>query len=63
MRNFVKRFTDSEDGNAVIDWVVLTAGIVTLGITVGIMISASSNSVATDINSAMEEMEPQTVGS
>jgi Flp pilus assembly pilin Flp len=63
MRNFVKRFTENEEGNAVVDWVVLTAGIVTLGITVGIMIAASSNSVATDINTAMESMEPAMTGS
>ena len=35
MLNFIKNFTNDEDGAVTVDWVVLTAAIVALGLIVG----------------------------
>lgn len=57
------RFLNDDNGNAVIDWTVLSAGVVTLGVTIGVMIVASTQDVSTDINSSIEASEPaQSVG-
>lgn len=58
MKTLLDRVWLDEDGNAGIDWIVLTAGIVMLGLTVGIAISTPANDVATDINASLDSLEP-----
>ena len=60
MKNMLKNFARNEDGNTVIDWIVLTSGLVLLGVTVGVAISTPANEVATNINTSMESLEPPT---
>ena len=60
MWNLVKSFWLNIDGNASIDWIVLTAGLVTLGLTVGIAISTPVDTVASNIGTAMQTIEPAT---
>ncbi len=56
----LKNFAKDTDGNTTIDWIVLTAALVTLGLSVGVSISASANGVADNINTAMVAIEPKT---
>ncbi len=58
MFKLLKSFAKDTDGNTTIDWIVLTAALVTLGLSVGVSISASANGVADDINTAMVSLEP-----
>ena len=55
MLNFIKNFRNDEDGAVTVDWVVLTAAIVILGLLVGSTVSdgasALANSVAEDLGS------------
>ncbi len=55
MTNFIKNFRNDEDGAVTVDWVVLTAAIVGLGIavltTVGKGTVDRSTTLATDIGS------------
>ena len=60
MRRAVWNFLSSEDGNATIDWIVLTAAIVMLGLTVGVTISRPAGDLANDIGAAMDRIAPQT---
>ena len=55
----ILNFWNNDAGNATIDWVVLMAGIVSLGMAVGTAVSSNATDVADDINVVMEEMEPQ----
>ena len=58
MFKLLKNVGKKTNGNVTIDWIVLSAGIVTLGLTVGVSISAPANGVADDINTAMVAIEP-----
>jgi len=49
MLNFIKNFRNDEDGAVTVDWVVLTAAIVALGLLVGGAISDSAGTAATNI--------------
>ena len=57
MINFIKNFRKDEDGAVTVDWVVLTAAIVGLGIaavsTVSTGISTAATSLSTDLNTDM----------
>ena len=50
MLNFIKNFRNDEDGAVTVDWVVLTAAIVLLGLAVG---SAVSTGTQDSANSAI----------
>ncbi|MGR3662886.1 MAG: hypothetical protein ACU0CA_17155 [Paracoccaceae bacterium] len=63
MRNFVLGFIRDENGNAVIDWLVLTASVAVLGFAVGVMITASSTQAANGLSSSMEAMQSESTGS
>ncbi|MCB6179672.1 hypothetical protein LHP98_16235 [Rhodobacter sp. Har01] len=56
MLNIVRRFKRDEDGAVTVDWVVLTAAIVALGLVVMSAIRPAitglSNSIATEIDEA-----------
>ena len=54
-----KRFKDDEDGAVTVDWVVLTAAIVGLGVAVIGSVRTATTSLGTKISSAVES---QTVG-
>jgi Flp pilus assembly pilin Flp len=49
MLNFIKTFRADEDGAVTVDWVVLTAAVVGLGIAIGGSIDSSATALANDI--------------
>ena len=49
MLNFIKNFRNDEDGAVTVDWVVLTAAIVALGLAVGCTVSTGANNLATQV--------------
>lgn len=59
MTNFFKTFANDESGAVTVDWVVLTAAIVGLGIGVIGTLAGSSSNVASNISS---EVAAITVG-
>lgn len=54
MLNFIKNFRNDEDGAVTVDFVVLTAAIVLLGLVVGTAISQGAQTLATDIKADVE---------
>ena len=58
MLKFIENFRNDEDGAVTVDFVVLTAAIVVLGLAVGGAISAGARDLANDIQ---EELEGQAV--
>ena len=50
MLNFIKNFRNDEDGAVTVDWVVLTAAIVALGLAVGSTVSGGITTASTNIN-------------
>lgn len=54
--NLVKRFQKDEDGAVTVDWVVLTAAIVGLGIAVLTSVSGGTTSLADKISSSLSAM-------
>ncbi len=46
MLNFIKNFRNDEDGAVTVDWVVLTAAIVLLGLAVGNAVSTGTQGAA-----------------
>ena len=58
--NFVKTFKRDEDGTVTVDWVVLTAAIVGLGIAVLTSVSGGTTSLANKISS---NLASQTIAS
>jgi Flp pilus assembly pilin Flp len=55
MLNFIKNFRADEDGAVTVDWVVLTAAIVGLGIAVLATVSGGANDLATGIGAELTE--------
>lgn len=53
MLNFIKNFRNDEDGAVTVDWVVLTAAIVALGLVVGNAVSTGASTKAATIVSQM----------
>lgn len=53
MLNFIKNFRNDEDGAVTVDWVVLTAAIVALGLLVGGVISDNADTAAQNIGSEL----------
>ena len=49
MLNFIKNFRNDEDGAVTVDWVVLTAAIVALGLVVGTSVKNGATALATDV--------------
>jgi Flp pilus assembly pilin Flp len=49
MLNFIKNFRNDEDGAVTVDFVVLTAAIVLLGLAVGTAVSDGAKTLANDI--------------
>ena len=53
MLNFIKNFRNDEDGAVTVDFVVLTAAIVLLGLAVGAAVSSGAENLANDIAAEM----------
>jgi len=58
MYRLVNRFLKNSDGNATIEWIVITSAIVALGLTVVFSISTPANDVATNVNTSMNSVAP-----
>ncbi len=53
MLNFIKNFRNDEDGAVTVDWVVLTAAIVGLGIAVLTSVSGGTTALGNKISSTL----------
>jgi Flp pilus assembly pilin Flp len=53
MRNFIKNFRNDEDGAVTVDFVVLTAAIVVLGLAVGTAVSNGATGLANSIQNSL----------
>jgi Flp pilus assembly pilin Flp len=58
MLNFIKNFRADEDGAVTVDWVVLTAAIVGLGIAVLTTVSGGAEDLAGDIGAELTAIDP-----
>lgn len=54
MLNFIKNFRNDEDGAVTVDFVVLTAAIVLLGLAVGTAVSNGATALANDIEADLK---------
>ena len=54
MLNFIKNFRNDEDGAVTVDFVVLTAAIVVLGLLVGSAVKQGATTLAADIKADLE---------
>ena len=61
MERLLKKFASDDAGNATVDWLVLTAGLVFLGVAVAISIGTSAESVADSTTDAIDVIEPNEV--
>lgn len=59
MLNFIKNFRNDEDGAVTVDFVVLTAAIVVLGLAVGGAISSGATGLANEIESSLDNMDAE----
>ena len=59
MLNFIKNFRNDEDGAVTVDWVVLTAAIVLLGVAVGGSIGDGATALATDVGADIAAMKTE----
>jgi Flp pilus assembly pilin Flp len=55
MLDFIKNFGNDEDGAVTVDFVVLTAAIVVLGLVVGTAISNGSTGLADGIDNSLDD--------
>ena len=58
MLNFIKTFHADEDGAVTVDWVVLTAAVVGLGIAVLTSVSNGAETMASNIETQLETAVP-----
>jgi Flp pilus assembly pilin Flp len=56
--NILKTFRNDESGAVTVDWVVLTAAIVGLGIAVLTSVSSGAETLATDISDELTSIDP-----
>ncbi|MEY1554747.1 Flp family type IVb pilin [Yoonia sp. R2331] len=56
MRQYFKNFRNDEDGAVTVDWVVLTAAIVALGLVVGTSVRGGTTTLAADLGADMTAM-------
>jgi Flp pilus assembly pilin Flp len=60
MLNFIKEFRNDEDGAVTVDWVVLTAAIVALGLVVGSQVRTAAVAKTEDITRDIALSSPVT---
>jgi hypothetical protein len=58
MLNFVRIFAASEDGAVTVDWVVLTAAVMTLGILILAQVQAGSKLMADGVQAELSKPVP-----
>jgi Flp pilus assembly pilin Flp len=56
MERFLTRFWSEEDGNTTIDWMVLTAGLIMLGVAVMAAVGTTSQSLADDTSAVINQV-------
>jgi Flp pilus assembly pilin Flp len=60
MTALIKNFAKSESGAVTVDWVVLTAALVGLGLAVMAVVSAGVENLGTDIANSLAMTNPET---
>lgn len=60
MTSLIKNFATSESGAVTVDWVVLTAAMVGLGMVTVMLVSNGVESLAWNVHSTLWNMEPTT---
>jgi Flp pilus assembly pilin Flp len=60
MTALIKNFAKSESGAVTVDWVVLTAALVGLGLAVMAVVSSGVENLGTDIRNSLANTNPQT---
>lgn len=53
MKNYVGKFISSEDGAITVDWVVLTAAVMLLGVVVGATISTNVSTASSNVSASL----------
>lgn len=61
MLNFIKTFAKDEDGAVTVDWVVLTAAVVGLGIAVAAAVQRGAEAMGSDIGNSLDNATLKTV--
>ena len=56
--NIIKQFIQSEDGAVTVDWVVLTAAIIGLGLVVLTLIAAGTTNVSSGVGASLSSATP-----
>ncbi|WP_224826589.1 hypothetical protein [Cognatishimia sp. MH4019] len=58
MERLLKKFASDDAGNASVDWMVLSAGLVFLGVAVAISIGTSTGEVASSTTENIDAIDP-----
>ena len=58
MSSMIKAFAKSESGAVTVDWVVLTAGIVGLGMAVIVVVSGGVENLSNDVSQELANAQP-----
>ncbi|MEL7211692.1 MAG: hypothetical protein AAGK92_03450 [Pseudomonadota bacterium] len=58
MERLLKKFASDDAGNATVDWLVLTSGLVFLGVAVAISIGTSTGEVASSTTDTIDAIDP-----
>ncbi|GAA6163849.1 hypothetical protein NBRC116590_15530 [Pelagimonas sp. KU-00592-HH] len=53
MKRFLRKFSDDDKGAVTVDWVVITAGVVSLGIAVTTLITTNTETLASSAATAI----------
>ena len=61
MERLLKKFASDDAGNATVDWLVLTAGLLFLGVAVAISVGTSTGAVASSTTNAIDDIEPNEI--
>jgi len=61
MTNLIKNFAKSESGAVTVDWVVLTAALVGLGLAVMAVVSGGVEDLSGNISTALTDIDPATI--
>ena len=61
MERLLKKFASDDAGNATVDWLVLTAGLVVLGVGVAISVGTSTGTVASSTTDVIDDIEPNEI--
>ncbi|MBY4895042.1 hypothetical protein KUL25_19965 [Rhodobacteraceae bacterium N5(2021)] len=60
MTNFIKNFAADESGAVTVDWVVLTAALVGLGLAVMAVVSGGVEDLSTEVAQGLIDADPMT---